>query len=107
RHFLLLALVDAGDGTSQQYLAHKLGIDPALVVKLIDDLEHRGALTRARDPIDRRLHRITLTPDGKKLLAAAAAAPQRAANDFTRLIGTKRTELRTLVDQTLGLDPKR
>jgi DNA-binding MarR family transcriptional regulator len=36
----------------------------------VDRLVERGLLTRQRDPADRRAVRITLTEDGRQLLAA-------------------------------------
>jgi DNA-binding MarR family transcriptional regulator len=97
RHFLLLALVAVGDGSSQQELAGKLGLDPTVLVKLVDQLESRGLLKRARFADDRRQHRLALTVEGKTLLAEAGARQKRAEREVTRAIGAQRAELRDLL----------
>jgi DNA-binding MarR family transcriptional regulator len=66
-HGVLVALGDFG-ALSQQQLADRLGADKSHVVRLIDQLEQRGLITRAPDPNDRRRHRIELTPAGRKLV---------------------------------------
>jgi DNA-binding MarR family transcriptional regulator len=105
RQFLLLALVER-DHFSQQALAHKLGLDPTAVVKLVDQLEARGVLQRNRNASDRRQHRLTLTPSGHELFLQAAERQQKSERDFTRAIGTRRNELRTLLAETLAAPPE-
>jgi DNA-binding MarR family transcriptional regulator len=102
RQFLLLALVADGLNTSQQELAGRLGLDPTVLVKAIDQLEARDLLTRARYADDRRQHRLALTPAGDALLAEATRRQQRAEKEFTRAIGAKRAELQALLGATLG-----
>ena len=38
---------------------------------LLPKLENRGLLMRTGDPVDKRIIRLTLTPDGEKLLGEA------------------------------------
>src|SRR5262245_44356336 len=78
RQYLLLAVAAAGADLSQQDLAKKLDLDPTIVVKLIDSLESRGLLERARATDDRRRHQLTLTVKGKKLLHEARTREQKA-----------------------------
>jgi DNA-binding MarR family transcriptional regulator len=104
RQFLLLALVDH-DHFSQQALAHKLGLDPTAVVKLVDQLEARGVLERTRNASDRRQHRLTLTPSGRELFGQAAERQQKSERDFTRAIGARRNELRALLTEIVTLPP--
>jgi DNA-binding MarR family transcriptional regulator len=66
-HGVLVALGDF-HALSQQQLADRLGADKSHVVRLIDQLEHRGLITRSADPTDRRRHRIELTDAGRQLL---------------------------------------
>lgn len=82
RSFLVLTFVDSSDQLSQLELSRRLGLDPTIVGGLLDDLEDRGALTRRRDPADRRRHQLELTPKGRKLHAKAAAAVVAAESDF-------------------------
>ncbi len=59
-------------GQSQRGLADALGMHAPRLVVLIDELEGRGLVTRARDPDDRRNYAITLTPKGGQALAQVA-----------------------------------
>jgi DNA-binding MarR family transcriptional regulator len=78
RQFLFLALVETHDELSQQDLAAKLSVDPTVVVKLVDQLEERGLVTRTRAADDRRQHRLALTKTGRALLGDATTRQQRA-----------------------------
>jgi DNA-binding MarR family transcriptional regulator len=97
RQYLLLAMVGVDDGLSQQDLAGKLSLDPTVLVKLVDQLEDRGLLKRARFADDRRQHRLTLTVEGKSVLTQAKVVHQRVEREFTRGIGAQRAELRALL----------
>jgi len=101
RQYLLLALVEH-EHFSQQALAHKLGLDPTAVVKLVDQLEARGLLQRTRFADDRRQHRLTLTPQGRELFLQAAERQQKSERDFTRAIGSRRNELRALLGEIVA-----
>jgi DNA-binding MarR family transcriptional regulator len=70
KHAGLLAALAASGGLSQQELAALMRVAPSLVVALADHLEALGALTRVRDPGDRRRQHLTLTGTGRELLAA-------------------------------------
>ncbi|MGF6883145.1 DNA-binding MarR family transcriptional regulator [Nocardia sp. GAS34] len=79
----LLAALDYGVAASQQELAARLGVVPSLVVALADQLELRGALRRDRDPADRRRQILTLTDEGRDLLAQATAAAEQVDRALT------------------------
>ncbi|MEA2214733.1 MAG: hypothetical protein QOK19_294 [Solirubrobacteraceae bacterium] len=64
-------------GQSQRGLADALGMHAPRLVALIDELEERGLVTRARDPEDRRNYAISLTDDGRRTLAELARAARR------------------------------
>jgi DNA-binding MarR family transcriptional regulator len=61
-------------GTSHRELAGRLGITPATLTPVVDALADSGALARERDPVDRRVVRLSITPHGRERLAAAAVA---------------------------------
>ena len=82
REFLVLTFVRAADGLSQQELSARLGLDPTIVVGLVDGLEDRDLMSRRRDPADRRRNVLSATPAGEDLLAEAVAAAARAEADF-------------------------
>lgn len=54
---------------SQRELSECMGIDPSDTVAVVDILEEAGYVTRARDPVDRRRHALTLTANGDRTLA--------------------------------------
>jgi DNA-binding MarR family transcriptional regulator len=65
--FALMHLAEAGP-TSQQALIEALGVDPSVVVGILNDLEDRGLAERRRDPADRRRHIVRITRSGSSLL---------------------------------------
>jgi len=64
---LLLALA-AGGPRSQGALGEVLRIDRTTMVALVDELEERGYVERRRDPRDRRVWALHLTPPGEAAL---------------------------------------
>ena len=92
-HGVLIALADFG-ALSQQQLADRLDADKSHVVRLIDQLEGRGLITRASDLTDRRRHRIELTPAGRKLVRVIT--PLTAEIEAAHLQALSAAEQRTL-----------
>jgi DNA-binding MarR family transcriptional regulator len=66
----VLRLVGRTPGLSQRVLADRAGTAPSRIVALIDGLEERGLVARARSSTDRRNHELRLTDAGGTLLAA-------------------------------------
>ncbi|MEU2233665.1 MarR family winged helix-turn-helix transcriptional regulator [Streptomyces vietnamensis] len=94
KHAGLLAALDAGSGASQQELATRLGVAPSLIVALADQLQELGAVERVRDPEDRRRQVLTLTTEGRLLLARCAEAAEEADAELTAgLSDAQRTAL--------------
>ena len=50
---------------SQRELAHRLRLEKSTVSRMVADLEGRGLLVRERDPDNRRLYRLRITPAGR------------------------------------------
>jgi DNA-binding MarR family transcriptional regulator len=91
----MLTLIDE---LSQLELSKRLGLDPTIVVGLIDDLEARRAIKRVRDPADRRRYLMEVTPTGRKLHATAAAEMAEAEREFLApLPAQERKELRRML----------
>jgi DNA-binding MarR family transcriptional regulator len=97
RQYLLLTLAATGKELSQQDLAMKLDLDPTIVVKVIDQLEQRELLERARAVDDRRRHQLTLTTEGKRVLREARMREQKVERSFPDSIA-----LRDLLRAALG-----
>ncbi|MCA9641576.1 MAG: MarR family transcriptional regulator [Polyangiaceae bacterium] len=64
----LLREIRATPGTSQAALARATVNDPSFVVRMLDQLERRGLVTRKQSATDRREREISLTKAGLKAL---------------------------------------
>lgn len=98
RQFLVLTFAGGAEPLSQSELSARLGLDPTIVLGLIDGLEERGAIRRERDPADRRRSLLELTAAGRKLHTKAASAVATAEREFLGpLSGADRKVLRRLL----------
>ncbi|MFI5931418.1 MarR family winged helix-turn-helix transcriptional regulator [Actinoplanes sp. NPDC051494] len=64
RQVELLQVLAQQRSTTQQQLLDILGVDPSILVGLLNDLEGKGLIQRVRDTRDRRRHIVVLSPDG-------------------------------------------
>ncbi len=74
------ALQTVGDtpGIDQRTLAGAIGFDTSTIAGVIDRLEARGLLVRNASADDRRVRLLTLTGEGRELLAALVPSMLRA-----------------------------
>jgi DNA-binding MarR family transcriptional regulator len=63
-----LMVVAAAEGASVNELADALGVGPTTITGIVDRLERRGLAARRSDSADRRVRRIELTDEGRRLL---------------------------------------
>ena len=68
-HYSVLAIIEANPGLAQSEVAEAVGIEPARLVRVLDELERRGWIQRMRSATDRRSHALYLTQDGQKAFA--------------------------------------
>jgi DNA-binding MarR family transcriptional regulator len=102
RQFLVLTFVGGADRLSQLELSRRLNLDPTIVVGLLDELEERGAVTRVKDPADRRRHLLELTASGRRLQARAAKSVAAAEREFLAPLGAAdRKRLRHLLVEVM------
>lgn len=95
-YYVLATLFENGE-LSQQQVCDRIEMDRSDMVRLIDDLEGRGRVVRARDPHDRRRHRLTLTPAGATALNRCDEIVRTATDDlFTNLSADERRTLHQL-----------
>jgi DNA-binding MarR family transcriptional regulator len=73
---VLLALPMYGP-VSQRELIDRMRIDKSAMVRLIDELEDGGLVSRERAPQDRRAYCVVLTPHGEETLAKARRATEQ------------------------------
>src|SRR3954451_10114861 len=98
RQFQILALLHDHSGLPQRELLTHMGIDPSILVTLLNPLEADGLVARERDPADRRRHLVTLTRAGERQLAVSTRAQQEAEDAlFATLDDTQREQLQTLL----------
>jgi MarR family transcriptional regulator for hemolysin len=64
-NWLILMNLRRRPDASQRELADAIGIRGATLTHHLDAMEARGLLRRQRDPANRRVHRLTLTPRGE------------------------------------------
>jgi len=65
----VLAMLQANPGLSQIELSDEVGLDKAMIVALIDELERLGYARRERAPEDRRRNLLFITEAGDAALA--------------------------------------
>jgi MarR family transcriptional regulator for hemolysin len=70
----VLLLSRLGDGVRQKDLAEEVGVEGPSLVRLLDQLQASGFVTREEDPEDRRAKRLRLTEAGRALAEKAEAA---------------------------------
>ena len=83
-HVRLLTAITAAYRTPQNEHAADLGITGGFVVRLADDLERLGAVTRERDTQDRRRQFLVITSAGESLLREATLAAIKLDEDLAR-----------------------
>lgn len=72
-HYLVLCCLWEEDGLSTSGIADKLKQLGATLTGVVDRMEERNLVYRERDPNDRRIVRIWLTPEGKQLMTVLPA----------------------------------
>jgi DNA-binding MarR family transcriptional regulator len=69
--FGALLNLSRGDNITQKELATRLEGDTTTTMVLCDSLEKKGWLKRVKDPSDRRVNRLQITPNGKVFFSMA------------------------------------
>jgi len=65
--WLVLISLKSRQAASQRELAETVGIQGATLTHHLNAMESAGLLTRRRDPANRRIHVVELTPEGDAL----------------------------------------
>lgn len=105
RQFQVLGLLHDHGATGQRELGEILGVDPSILVTLLNPLEADGFVSRERDPADRRRHVVTLTAAGRQHFDSATRG-QREAED-TMFAGLDDDQRRRLEDLLIALRDNR
>ena len=101
--WLVLASLKGGLHQSQREVAEAVGVEGPTLTHHLNRMEAAGLITRTRDPRNRRVHRVELSPNGERaffaLLAVAQDFDRRLRAGFTDgELATLRRLLRRLVD---------
>jgi MarR family transcriptional regulator for hemolysin len=83
------ALVAEPPGFSQRELAEGLAIGSPALVRHIDRLEAEGLVARRPDPHDRRITRITITPEGQRRHADLSVVVAELDDELRDLLSPK------------------
>ncbi len=87
-HGFILNLV--ADGATASELASHLGVTKQGAAKLVANLVTMGLLQKKPHPSDRRATLITLTPEGREALDAAATAQHALEAHWAEILGAPR-----------------
>lgn len=108
-HAGILRAIAAEPGRSQQALSAQLGVLPSRVVVYVDELEERGYVERRRNPGDRRLHALHLTPAGKRLMRKLSELAREHELRLTEALDTQQRDalrgLLAVLAEQQGLTP--
>lgn len=104
--FAVLNVLGAREGTIQQQLSTDMGIDPSVMVKLINQLEEAGLAERRRRPNDRRAWEVTITPEGRDTLQQAKQLASEVEDEILGgLTADDRRQLLALLRRALASAP--
>jgi DNA-binding MarR family transcriptional regulator len=100
--FMVLAIVSALDGPSQEAISNRVGLDRGSLSRLVRDLEYEGLIERLRGPTDGRRVLCVATPAGTGAAAEAAGVVDGASRRALRLLHAKeRVRLHVLMARAL------
>ncbi|MFJ8435954.1 MarR family winged helix-turn-helix transcriptional regulator [Kitasatospora sp. NPDC094019] len=93
--YTALTVLERRDDMSSAELARNSFVTPQSMADLVGALERRNLITRSPDPASRRRHVISLTDDGRALLARHAPAVQQLEEEMlTGFTARERTAFR-------------
>jgi DNA-binding MarR family transcriptional regulator len=94
-HFAVLTALSDFGPLAQHELADCLGLNRSHLVGYLDDTERQGLVQRVRDPRDRRLQRVALTPSGRTVQHRLLAVARRSQQDYLQVLSA--SERQTLI----------
>jgi MarR family transcriptional regulator for hemolysin len=95
--WLVLVSLEANAHAMQRELAEAVGIEGPTLTHHLNRMETAGLVTRDRDPGNRRVHRVALTPEGEQAFERMLGA----VTEFDRRLRAGLTDAQ--VDELSGL----
>lgn len=89
--FGMLQVIAANPGLTPSGLAEAMGVDRSAIVKVVNQLEERGLISRSPSPHDGRSHCLPLTDHGRAALARMEALVRAHEDDFTKVLTADET----------------
>lgn len=100
RFDLMAQLERAGQGLKMSELSQRMMVTGGNVTGITDGLEKEGLVLREVDSSDRRVYRVKLTPEGKRLFRRMAAEHEQWVIDlFSSLSSAQKEELMQLLGE--------
>lgn len=90
--YVVLRMIEMDFVGTQKEVGRLNGIDRTSMVELVDRMEERGLVVRSRDESDRRKHKLTITPKGKKVFTHAKRLATKAHKTFLSPLQDEQTE---------------
>lgn len=94
--FLVMNVVAATEGRSQQEIAEAIKVPASRMVAIVDELEQRGLIERRPQPGDRRIRALHLTAKGRTVLAKGRGIAREHERRMTK--GMSAEEHRRLIE---------
>jgi DNA-binding MarR family transcriptional regulator len=98
---LTMIAIDPDKATGHE-LAAQLKVSVATMSGLVDRLVEHGMVTRGEDPADRRVRRLTVTPEGSATIRSLLSSAGTMPTPVLRRLALE--DLRALVQGVLALD---
>src|SRR5438045_8352509 len=100
--FVILMNLSSGEVDSASKLCKGVSYDPGAMTRMLDRLERKGLIRRARCPDDRRKVILEMTKEGKAVYPKLVAVHVKVLNHFMRnFTKTQAGELESLLRQSL------
>jgi DNA-binding MarR family transcriptional regulator len=90
--WMVLKVISANPGASQTEIAEKSLKDKTNITRILDLLEKSAFIKRLRDDRDRRINRILITQQGKRMLKAVNPVTQKTDEICTHALNKKEVE---------------
>lgn len=90
--WIVLKVIAANPGVSQTEIAEKSLKDKTNITRILDLLEKSAYIERRKDDRDRRMNRIHITRQGRKILKAVHPVTQKTDEICTHSLNNKRVK---------------